>query len=81
MEYFEQMDEGQLVEYAIQMSLQDSRRYTQTSSDNNIYHHWKAMFTPECVLILSCSTLETASDENLKILSAIDEGSYLEPFI
>ncbi|XP_056604831.1 ankyrin repeat and SOCS box protein 15b [Triplophysa dalaica] len=49
MEYFEQMDEGQLVEYAIQMSLQDSR-----------------------------STFETASDENLKILSAIDEGDVYE---
>lgn len=43
MEYVEQMDEDQLVEYAIQMSLQDScsfsdlkepLRYTQTSAYN-----------------------------------------------
>ncbi|XP_073802739.1 ankyrin repeat and SOCS box protein 15b isoform X1 [Danio rerio] len=54
MDYMEQMDEDQLIEYAIQMSLQDACGYSVFSEP--------------------LSALETASDENLKILSAIDQG-------
>ncbi|XP_016390942.1 ankyrin repeat and SOCS box protein 15-like [Sinocyclocheilus rhinocerous] len=54
MDYMEQMDEDQLIDFVIQMSLQDARSLS--------------------VLNEPLSTLETASDENLKILSAIDQG-------
>lgn len=52
------MDEDQLVEYAIQMSLQDSNSFSDLKDP--------------------LSTLETASDEHLKILSAIDQGDVYE---
>ncbi|XP_043093793.1 ankyrin repeat and SOCS box protein 15-like [Puntigrus tetrazona] len=54
MDYMEQMDEDQLIDFVIQMSLQDACGLS--------------------VLNEPLSTLETASDENLKILSAIDQG-------
>ncbi|KAI2665588.1 Ankyrin repeat and SOCS box protein 15 [Labeo rohita] len=54
MDYMEQMDEDQLIEYVIQMSLHDTCSLS--------------------VLKEPLSTLETASDENLKILTAIDQG-------
>ncbi|XP_048012123.1 ankyrin repeat and SOCS box protein 15-like isoform X3 [Megalobrama amblycephala] len=54
MDYMEQIDEDQLIEIAIQMSLQDTCSFS--------------------VLNEPLSTLETASDENLKILSAINQG-------
>lgn len=57
MDYMEQMDEDPLIEFAIQMSLQDACSLS--------------------VLNEPLSTLESASDENLKILSAIYQGDVL----
>ncbi|XP_073695010.1 ankyrin repeat and SOCS box protein 15b [Garra rufa] len=54
MDRIEQMDEDQLIEYAIQMSLQDACNLS--------------------VFKGPLSILETVSDENLKILSAIDQA-------
>ncbi|XP_067284200.1 ankyrin repeat and SOCS box protein 15b [Pseudorasbora parva] len=57
MDYTEETDEDQLIEFAIQMSLQDACSYS--------------------VLNEPQSTLESARDENLKIVSAIDQGDVL----
>ncbi|XP_036373985.1 ankyrin repeat and SOCS box protein 15-like [Megalops cyprinoides] len=53
MDAIDEMDEDQLIEYALQMSLQDACKQSE---------------------LTSIESLEIASDENLKILAAIEQG-------
>ncbi|KAG7456049.1 hypothetical protein MATL_G00247610 [Megalops atlanticus] len=53
MDAIDELDEDQLIDYAIQMSIQESCKHT---------------------FLTAMESLETASDENLKILAAIEQG-------